>query len=234
MLQNANFSAYQDDSISLEWSLGDTIQLDDEGKKSHTNEIEKSKWWDFMNEHLRDIFKSRKDRNNLLVNRRDIINKSIMRGFKKFFVNLLAPKNDIQSNIPKRYKLASKQNLAERAEKLGLMNLKPNEASQNDFEELICWLGYPKITKKVRNFFNSKNLEINILSDTLSNYSHQKLYQMLEKDSFKVLLSYFIYNGKDQFMSSIGFGTYERETLNHCDYKYVYIRIIRFIFHNLT
>ena len=167
MLQNANFGAYQDDSISLEWSLGDTIKLDDEGKKSHTNEIEKSKWWDFMNEHLRDIFKSRKDRNNLLVNRRDIINKSIMRGFKKFFVNLLAPKNDIQSNIPKRYKLASKQSLAERAEKLGLMNLKPNEASQNDFEELICWLGYPKITKKVRNFFNSKNLEINILFDVV-------------------------------------------------------------------
>ena len=219
MLQKRNIDTYQEDNISLEWSLGDMTQLDNEDKTSHTDEIEKSKWWDFMNEHLRGIFKSRKDRNNLLVNRRDIINKSIMRGFKKFFVNLLAPKHDISSHTPKRYKLASKQSLAERAEKLGLMNLKPNEVSQNDFEELICWLGYPKITKKVRNFFNSKNLEINILSDTLSNYSHQKLYQILEKESFKVLLSYFMYNGKDQFMNSIGFGTYEREPLNHYDYK---------------
>ena len=234
MIQKRNLDTYQDDNISLEWSLGDMTQLDDEDKASHSDEIEKSKWWNFMKEHLGGIFKSKKNKNNLLVNRRDIINKSIMRGFKKFFVNLLGPKNDIPSNIPKRYKLASKQSLVERAEKLGLMDLKPNEVSQNDFEELICWLGYPKITKKVRNFFNSKNLEINILSDTLSSYSHQKLYHMLEKDSFKVLLSYFIYNGKDQFMESIGFDTYKREPLNHNDYKYVYIRIIRFIFHHLT
>ena len=159
------------------------------------------------------IFKTKKNKSNLLTNRRDVINKTILRGFKKYFVNLLDP-NKNNTWMLNKYQHISKEKLTEEAVRIGLMDLKPNEANKEEFKELICWLAYPKITKKVMAQFGSQNSAINIISDALSKYSHQKLYQILEIKSVKVLIYYFICHGKEQFMNSIGFYIDTKEIWN--------------------
>ena len=232
IFKKRNFDAYQDDNISIKRNIEDLNQLNNTDNILSSRNIEKDKALNTIEDYISNIFILRKAKNNLLTNRRDVINKSILRGFKKFFVGLLDPINKECSDWSKRYKVIPQQTLAERAEILGLMNLKPDEVSHKEFEEIICWLGYPKITKKVRSFFNSENKAINILSDTLSSYSHQKLYRILEIKSLKALIAYFICNGKEQFMNSIGFDEYNSKSLKQSNYRYDYFTISKLIYYH--
>ena len=92
----------------------------------------------------------------------------------------------------------------ELSNRIGLIDLKPKESSLIEFKELICWLGFAKITKKVRRMFSDENSAINLLEDVLSNYSHRKLDIVLYNESIRALLIYFIDNGKQNFMNSLG------------------------------
>ena len=40
------------------------------------------------------------------------------------------------------------------------------------------------------------------MEDILSNYSHHKMNKVLKNESIRVLLSYFISHGKEQFMNN--------------------------------
>ena len=160
------------------------------------------------------IFKPRKNKCNVLANRRDVINKSILRGFKRFFVNLLSQNKTGLPDFSKKSKNISKLCLYERAKELGLLNLKPKNESSLEFEDFIWWLGFVKITKKVRMMFSSDNPAINIMEDLILNYSHHKLQLTLKNESIKVLLAYFIQFGKRQFMSNTKFNTENSSNLD--------------------
>ena len=193
-------------------------QLNDTVEWSTINKMDVIEGSNTIEDELNYLFKTKKATNNLLTNRRDVINKAILRGFKKYFVNLLNP-NKNNTWMFNKYQHISKEKLAEEAVRIGLMNLKPNEANKEEFTELICWLAYPKITKKVKAQFGSQNSVINIISDALSKYSHQKLYQILEIKSVKVLFYYFICHGKEQFMNSIGFDVDTKEIWSKSKYS---------------
>ena len=193
----------------MEWSLGDLSQY------GNTNEvdIEKSEKKNAINDQLNSIFRTSKEKNKKLANRKDVINKAILRGFKKFFVNLLTQSKVYLPETSKKSKQVSEQSFTEQIEKLGFMNLKPNESSQEEFSEFICWMGYPKITKKVRSLFSFSNPAIILMEDVLSSYSHHKLNQFMSNKLIKVLLSYFILHGKEQFMNSIGLSIKNHDSL---------------------
>ena len=167
-----------------------------------------------IDDQLSCIFKSRKSKCIVLANRRDVINKSILRGFKRFFVNLLSQNKKGFSDSPKKSKIISKSSLYERAIEFGLLNLKPKHESSIEFEDFIWWLGFVKITKKVRMMFSSDNPAINLMEDLISNYSHRKLQLALNNESIKALLAYFIQFGKRQFMSNNKFNTENSSNLN--------------------
>ena len=204
-----------DNPSSLEWSLGGLSQYD------NTNEvdIEKSEKQNDFNDQLNSIFRTSKDKNKELANRKDVINKAILRGFKKFFVNLLTQSKAYLPETSKKSKIVFKQSFIEQISKLGLLDLKPNESSQEEFSEFICWMGYPKITKKVRSLFSYNNPAIILMENVLSSYSHNKLNQFMNNKSIKVLLSYFILHGKEQFMNNIGLSVENHDSLNQNSFR---------------
>ena len=138
----------------------------------------------------------------MLAHRRDVINKAILRGFKKFFTNLLNSKAARFLNSSKASLLETKIHLEEALEEKGLLTLKLKNTSLIEFKEFICWLGFAKITKKVKTLFSSGNSSIILMEDILSNYSHHKMNKVLKNESIRVLLSYFISHGEEQFMNN--------------------------------
>ena len=169
--------------------------------------------WSIIENQLNEIFNS-KNRSNTLANRKDVINKSILRGFKKFFVNLLSQNVLKGSNLFHGSLLESKLNHSEQAKQIGLIDLKPQDVSLIEFEEFTCWLGFVKATKRVRNIFSSENPAINLMEDVLWNYSHHKLHTALKNETIKVLFSYFISHGEIQFMNNIGFIEASNNSIN--------------------
>ena len=166
------------------------------------DEVRKPLEWSLIDNQINDIFKSKKNKCNVLANRRDVINKAILRGFKKFFTNLLNSKALRFLNSPNASLLETKLHLEEASEEKGLLALKSKHTPLIEFKEFICWLGFAKITKKVKTLFSSGNSSIILMEDILSNYSHHKMNKVLENESIRVLLSYFISHGKEQFMNN--------------------------------
>ena len=155
-------------------------------------------------QQLFDIFDQKRNKCNSLASRKDVINKTILRGFKKFFVILLDIKSIKPSRLLKRSKSSLKLELIRRAKELGLLKLIPkNNSSQDEFEELLGWIGFPKITTKVHNLFSDNNKAISILNDILLNYSHRKLNQVLECKQIMSLFRHFAIFGKEKFMKGI-------------------------------
>ena len=153
-----------------------------------------------LTEDLDSIFRPRRNRWNILANRRDVINKSILRGFKRFFVKLLNIKDNDNLSTPSKFKQNCQKEIINRARKFGILELAPDDSSYDSFEELIIFLGYAKITKQVRKMFNTNNSAIHLIEDVLTNYSHQKLNKMFKNKEIKVLLRYFIEHDKERFI----------------------------------
>ena len=140
---------------------------------------------------------------NVLANRRDVINKAILRAFKKFFVVLLRSARCKSYDSSVKSKLTAKAVLIEKAEKLGLLRLRPNSASETEFNDLVCWLSFAKVTKAVKNIFGSDNSAINAMEDILMNYSHHKLSETLKDEQIRVLMNYFISHGKQKILKQL-------------------------------
>ena len=196
-MDNSNLFKWIDSDLSINaWKDYNSI--------TSAAEVRQPIKWNIIENQLNEIFNS-KNRWSTLANRKDVINKSILRGFKKYFVNLLSQNVLKGSNLNHGSLLQSKQHHSEQAKQLGLMNLKPKDVSLIEFEEFTCWLGFVKVTKKVRKMFSSENSAINLMEDVLWNYSHHKLHSALKNETIKVLFSYFIIHGEIQFMNNIGF-----------------------------
>ena len=109
----------------------------------------------FKNE-LNYIFKTKKAKTSLLENKRDVINKTILRGFRKYYVNLIDP-NKNNTWMLNKYQIISKKMLAGEIVRIGLIYLISNEANKEEFKELILWQAYPKIAKRVMASFCYQN-----------------------------------------------------------------------------
>ena len=156
-----------------------------------------------VTEDLDIIFQPKRNRWNILANRRDVLNKVILRGFKRFFVKLFNPKDGKDTSSSAKFKQNSKEEIAKHASKLGLLNMNPDGSSRKSFEEFVIFLGYAKITKQVRRMFSPDNLAINLMEDILANYSHQKIKIFLKNKEIKALFEYFIDHGKEDFIASL-------------------------------
>ena len=167
-----------------------------------------------MKDELDSIFQPRRNKWNVLANRRDVMNKVILRGFKRFFVKLLNPKDDKDLSPSTKFKQNGRLRIITRAYEIGLQNLIPNNSSVNSFEELISFMGYAKITKQVRKMFSSDNLAINLLEDILMSYSHHKLKQILNNNDIKALFEYFIVYGKERFVANLKSNSHQNSDSN--------------------
>ena len=168
-----------------------------------------------MKDKLDSIFLPRRNRWSILANRRDVINKVILRGFKRFFVKLLNPKDD-SACLPSTKSIKNDEvKIITRAFELGLQNLIPINSSIDSFRELIGFLGCVKVTKQVRKMFSSDNLAINLLEDILTSYSHRKLKQILSNNDIKALFEYFIVYGKERFIAGLKSNSHQNSNTNH-------------------
>ena len=162
--------------------------------------------WEFLgdiDDHLDLIFNSKKKKWSSLSNRRDVINKTILRGFKKFFVELFdTQKLKINKSFKPSIK-ASESYVLERAKYYGMYDYNWAQENVNDYESFIYWLSFPKITQKVMRLSTSKLSAINVFHDLLMSYSHQKLDMIFENKVIMSIFKYFITFGKDKFMQEI-------------------------------
>ena len=156
-----------------------------------------------LTEDLDIIFQPRRNRWSILANRRDVLNKVILRGFKRFFVKLLNPKDDKGPSQSTKFKQNNGEEIAKNASKLGLLNMNPDYSSRKSFEEFVIFLGYAKITKQVRRMFSPDNLAINLMEDILASYSHQKIKLVLQNKTIKAMFEYFADHGKEDFIASL-------------------------------
>ena len=156
-----------------------------------------------LTEDLDLIFRPRRNRWNILANRRDVLNKAILREFKRFFVKLLNPKDGKGSSSSIKFKQNSKEEITKHASKLGLLNMNSDDSSLKSFEEFVIFLGYAKITKQVRRMFSQDNLAINLMEDILASYSHQKIKLVLQNKTIKAMFEYFVDHGKEDFIFSL-------------------------------
>ena len=194
-------SWYSDEEIRTNYNnRNKLISLNPSNNKQYLNMENDS---ESLNRQLSIIFKEKNNKFNTLANRRDVINKAILRGFKKFFVDLLKSCNPQKKAFSKNLKPLSRTNVLTAAKDFGILNLKPTQDLDDEFEDLIYWLSFPKITKKVMNLTKDANSSIAILYEVLSNYTHHKLELVFKNKNIMALFGYFNRNVKDRFIYKI-------------------------------
>ena len=190
-LQYKSFSkqAWESNSLSNDALLNRSIRMNNsEGDISH---------------QIDDILSSKRMKPNSLADRRDVVNKTILRGFKRFFSSILnktSKRNSKQTIKPIHH---IKSEVIDKAKVLDLLKLKPAESSQDEFEELIYWMSFWKFTTKIKWSFKTQFASIKILDDILTNYSHHKLRNLYLNKEIMSLFEYFIKFGKENFMEEI-------------------------------
>ena len=171
--------------------------------RKSAEEREKYNFSNAIDDHLHLIFHSKKDKWSSLSNRRDVINKAILRGFKKFFVNLFNTPNQKIKVLSKESIRIHKSSVLDKARLLGLYDLWQNQDQRDDYDNFIYWLSFPKITQKIMSLSENKSSTISLFHDLLMSYSHQKLYKMFENKVIMNLFKYFIAFGKEMFLEGI-------------------------------
>ena len=166
---------------------GKRISLSPANIKQYSNTENDS---ESLNNKLSIIFKEKNSKFNTLANRRDVINKAILRGFKKFFVDLFKSCNPQKKVSSKNLKPLSRTNVLTAAKDFGILNLKPTQVLDDEFEDLIYWISFPKITRKVMSLTKETNSSIVILYEVLSNYTHHKLELVFENKNIMALFGY--------------------------------------------
>ena len=179
---------------------GKRISLSPANIKQYSNTENDS---ESLNNKLSIIFKEKNSKFNTLANRRDVINKAILRGFKKFFVDLFKSCNPQKKVSSKNLKPLSRTNVLTAAKDFGILNLKPTQVLDDEFEDLIYWISFPKITRKVMSLTKETNSSIVILYEVLSNYTHHKLELVFENKNIMALFCYFNRNVKDRFIYEV-------------------------------
>ena len=141
--------------------------------------------------------------------RRDIIIKSILRTFQKYFKTIIKLKE-----YKKRSEVFNINLVLEKISieciKLGI--LRNTEASSIEFDnfdvytllELICWIITPKQFWRKGNLFQeTTNKSIDILSQLSKRYSHSKLLKFFKNNEIKHLFKYFFVNQSEELIQKI-------------------------------
>lgn len=137
-----------------------------------------------------------------LKHRKDVVNKKMVRTFKKFMTQCFSSRNKRPSKIKIPF-ATLKQQLLDDAEELGLYNPRNTEENSEDFKELVCWLAMRKMNKMTKGLFNYKNEAIRLLSDVLVKYSHSKLEKVLQNRLIGKAFKFFVEQGLEEFISSL-------------------------------
>ena len=186
------------DEISIKTNSDKSYECADPFNLSIRSQIENEP--NSIENQLDIIFNSNKSKSTNLSSRRDVINKVILRGFKKFFVKLFESNNfDRKSSS----KLKSRSKVLSKAKSLGLFNSKESQDQSRELENLVYWMSFPKVTKKVIKLFKNSYTSMSLLNDVISNYSHCKLDKILNDKIIMRLFGYFTKFGKEKFMQGI-------------------------------
>lgn len=127
--------------------------------------------------------------------RRDVVNKRIVRYFRKYLCSL-----SIEDKMICRLKKSIsevKADMISKATKLGILEEGDSEAKK----EFLCWMFMNKKTSKVRNIFQSGNASIEICTDLFLKYSHTKLNTAMKDPNVASLFLYFYKNAAEEFLS---------------------------------
>ncbi|CAI2369150.1 unnamed protein product [Moneuplotes crassus] len=130
--------------------------------------------------------------------RRDVINKRILRGFKKFISDLFQEQR-IRPCRLKGKDSKFKEAIIKKGKSLNL--IQPDEGSSNKhFGEFVCWMAMSKNTSKAKSLFDNSNQSISEFEDVLVKYSHKKLERIYENKDIAQTYKYFIENGIECFL----------------------------------
>mmetsp|Transcript_25945 Transcript_25945/g.22983 ORF Transcript_25945/g.22983 Transcript_25945/m.22983 type:complete len:243 (+) Transcript_25945:202-930(+) len=123
--------------------------------------------------------------------RKDVVNKKILRAFKKRICNQFLLKEKRPCRALNSIKVL-KDNLLKEATRIGLIS--SEETNDEELSELVCWMSMTKITKVTKSIFDYENKSISILDDILSKYSHVKLRTLSKNTKIAKIFAYFIKN----------------------------------------
>ncbi|CAI2359398.1 unnamed protein product [Moneuplotes crassus] len=132
--------------------------------------------------------------------RKDVINKRIIRGFKRFIVRLF----DSKRIRPCRLKNRSsnfKRVMIREATKLNIITSN-NNLSTNSFNEFVCWMAMSKNTQKAKMLFDYSNQSILLMQEILTKYSHSKFEEVYRDANIAKLFYYFVQNGLGDFIKT--------------------------------
>jgi len=124
-----------------------------------------------------------------LAYRKDVVNKIILRLFRKSIAKLftMRVKRPSRSN-----KTADeiKDKLLKKAISLGLLD--SEEMHDKQYREFVWWMAMSKITKKAKPMFDYRNKTIKTFSNILHHYSHGKLSDLYEDRNIERIYKYFM------------------------------------------
>jgi len=133
-----------------------------------------------------------------LSERRDVVNKRILRGFKKFIADLFI-EHRVRPCRLKNKDTSFKQGLIVQAKSIGLIPQEKNYDTEH-FRELVCWMAMSKNTCKAKALFDYSNQSIVKFEDLLSRYSHKKLEMIYQDSNIAQIYEYFMHNGMECFI----------------------------------
>ncbi|CAI2386545.1 unnamed protein product [Moneuplotes crassus] len=132
--------------------------------------------------------------------RKDVINKRIVRGFKRYIASLFDSKR-IRPCRLKSSGAAFKRPMIQEAMRLNIINSN-NNLSTNGYNEFVCWMAMSKNTQKTKILFDYSNQSIVLMQEILTKYSHSKLERLYQDKNIAELFLYFINNGLDEFIKA--------------------------------
>ena len=154
-------------------------------------------------EQLDDIFKDKEVNTNDLSKRKDVVNKVVLRAFKKFIVSRLKTNNRRRRNKNMVSLVQLKQEIIDRAELINLIDYSNPELSSPEYIDLVCWLSVAKNTKETKNLVDPSNESIAAIQVVLTQYSHSKLEKVFEDLHIKKVFEYFLNHGKQEVLNSL-------------------------------
>eukprot|EP00343_Euplotes_focardii_P003023 CAMPEP_0205805592 /NCGR_PEP_ID=MMETSP0205-20121125/8867_1 /ASSEMBLY_ACC=CAM_ASM_000278 /TAXON_ID=36767 /ORGANISM="Euplotes focardii, Strain TN1" /LENGTH=298 /DNA_ID=CAMNT_0053077067 /DNA_START=6 /DNA_END=902 /DNA_ORIENTATION=- len=126
-----------------------------------------------------------------LTYRKDVVNKKILRAFKKRICSQFLLKEKRPCRALNSIKVL-KDNLLKEATRIGLISSK--DKKDKELSELVCWMSMTKITKITKSIFDYQNQSISTLDDILSKYSHVKLRSLSKNKKIAKIFAYFVKN----------------------------------------
>ncbi|CAI2361285.1 unnamed protein product [Moneuplotes crassus] len=132
-----------------------------------------------------------------LSERKDVINKRIIRGFKKFIVRLFDSKRIRPCRLTtERFKF--KKEMIQEARRLEIIS--SDNTPNGEFSEFVCWMAMSKNTLKAKALFDYSNESIILMNEILAKYSHRKLQRLYCDTNIGQLYCYFFENGLYKFI----------------------------------